>query len=183
MTVLDGRTVTAPSVHRGRRRSDVAPAVSLPDWLDAPLLPSEDPRDGEFVDPQNTEPGDYVLEFHNSTGTASWLRVHAAPVVVEDTVLVTCGRGSGVTLPFAAGRQAWVLKRADAAALAQSASDRVLRPWGDGERAMEELLRSFESHAALVRGWPFGASSLADAITAWDLLRASDAVNRPVVTA
>lgn len=173
MTAVDERPLATPTP-RGRRKTDT---VSLPEWLDAPLLESEDPRDGALIDAHAAEPGDYVLEFHASTGTASWLRILAPVVVVDGGALITCGRAPGVTLSVAAGRQAWVLRRAEAAALASAASNRVLRPWGSPERQMEQLLRSFPSHAALIKGWPFGSASLADALTAWDLLRASDLAN------
>jgi hypothetical protein len=173
MTALDERPVRA-----GRRKSDASSAsVFLPKWLDAPLLPTEEPRDGSLIDPQAAGPGDYVLEFHESTGTASWLRILAPVAVVDGAALVTCGRGSGVTLSFAAGRQVWALRRSEAGALASAASDRVLRSWGGREDEMERLLRSFTSRSSLVKGWPFGAESLADALTAWDLLRDADAAN------
>ena len=171
MTTLDTRPA-APATY-GRRRTD---RPSLPDWLDAPLLASEDPRDGNLVDPESIGAGDYVLEFHASTGTASWLRVHAVAVVGAHA-LVTCGRGVGVTLSFPVGREVWVLRRADAALLMQAACDRVLGPWGSPEKEMEALLRSFASRAELLAGWRDPAS-LADALTAWSMLRTSDLANR-----
>lgn len=173
MTALDTRPVIT-----GRRKTDPAPLPpQLPEWLHAPLLASEDPRDGSLIDPAAAVPGDYLLEFHESTGTASWLRILAPVAVVDGAALVTCGRGAGVTFSVPSDRQVWVLRRGEAAVLARSASDRVLRPYGGPDREVEALLRSFATRADVVEGWP-DRVSLADAVTAWELLRTSDLANR-----
>lgn len=171
MTAVDERPA-APA--RGRRRSD---RVLLPEWLDAPMLESEEPVDGDLVDVASVRPGDYLFAFHESDGSASWLRVlnvNAQP----GGHFVTYGRGAGVTMFFPADRQAWVLPVEDAVRLVDAVSDRVLRAWGEPESAMEAHLRSFESRADLIAGWKFDTPSLADAVTAWELMREADEANR-----
>lgn len=137
---------------------------------------SEEPVDGDLIDAWEARVGDYLFAYHESDGTASWLQILAvAPV--EGATLVTFGRGAGVTDSYPSDRQAWVLRKEAAAVLVRTTSDRVLTAWGEPEQSMEAFLRSFATQADLVRGWPFEVPSLADALTAWDLLREADAAN------
>lgn len=177
MSLLDER----PAARRGRRKSDAvpvaaAPAVPLPEWLDAPLLGSEDPVDGEFIDAAEAAPGGFLLDFHEGSGTASWLLIHAV-AVTDAGVLVTCGRSPGVALPFPADHGVWVLRRPDAVRLAHAASVRVLRAWGEPEQSMQGFLRRCASVADLVRQWPFPDVAVADVVTTWELLRIADEAN------
>lgn len=180
MTAIDVRPAPAPPERRvGRRKSDRA---QLPEWLDAPLIDGNEPRDGDLVDAHEIRVGDYLLEFHESDGTASWLRVQSA-VMRGDAAHVTYGRGGGITVEFGSDRQVWVLDAGGAAVLAHAASDRLVRAWGGLEVAMRDFLRGFATREALVGGWPYESPSLADAVTAWDLLREADVANTTDVPA
>lgn len=171
-------TAERPAARRGRRKSDRAPraAAPLPVWLDAPLCASGEPVDGEWGAASGVRPNDFLFEFHESDRSASWLRVLSV-AVVEGSTLITHGRGDGVTVPFAAGRSVWVLRSADAVRLADAASDRVLRAWGEPEQSMQGFLRRYASAADLVRQWPFPDVAVADAVAVWELLRLADEAN------
>lgn len=172
MTAVDVRPAP-PERHVGRRRSDRA---RLPEWLAAPLIDGDEPRDGDLVDADQIRDGDYLLEFHESDGTASWLRIQSA-VTRDGVTRVTYGRGAGVTVEFGSDRQAWVLDAGGAAVLAHAVSDRVLRAWGGLEIAMRDFLRVFATREALVAGWTYEVPSVGDALTAWELLREADVAN------
>lgn len=156
----------------GRRKSDRVP---LPEWLSAPLLDGEEPRDGDLLDPVEVEVGDYWFEYHEGDGTASWLRITRVECGVDGVVLTL--RGS-LRMPIGAGRDVWVLRRAAAAVLARETSDRVLHAWGAPESEMQAFLRECATRRELIERWKFPTPSVADALAAWELLRAADEANR-----